>query len=309
MPPFQGLPRLGPLPSVQPPETPANPIVPAEPMSLLNLIARAVTDPSIGADKTRAIIDMQREVMFESERRELNRAMSEVQSEIRAIVTSGKNPTFGSAYATLEDLDREARPIYAPRGISIRYGSALTDKTIPAPPAGWLRVVLMLSRDGYSEEHHLDSPIDNVGSKGRANKTPVQAIGSTITYLRRYLLKMVLNLVDKNDPLDDDGEATRGTSHFPHPTVTHPAVTPRPPHPPVDTTDRPRRRISDWLDELAVELQGCEWSEEVDTLLTRPDIRAVEPILVNGAREQYEAMKQDAYDRVHRQERELRGDA
>jgi hypothetical protein len=37
----------------------------------------------------------------------------------------------------------------------------------------------------------------------------VQAVGSTITYLRRYLMQMGLNLVPENDPTDDDGEGTR----------------------------------------------------------------------------------------------------
>lgn len=39
--------------------------------------------------------------------------------------------------------------------------------------------------------------------------TPVQAVGSTVTYLRRYLSAMVFNVVLADD--DDDGEATRRT--------------------------------------------------------------------------------------------------
>ncbi len=49
------------------------------------------------------------------------------------------------------------------------------------------------------------------GNQGKTNKTGIQAVGSSVSYLRRYLLTMAFNIVLADDP-DDDGEAVRRTS-------------------------------------------------------------------------------------------------
>jgi hypothetical protein len=64
---------------------------------------------------------------------------------------------------------------------------------------------------GYEEPPiALDSPLDVAGSQGKTNKTGIQAVGSSVSYLRRYLLTMAFNIVLADD--DDDGEAQRGTA-------------------------------------------------------------------------------------------------
>jgi len=171
---------------------------------LMGFIERASKDPEFDVNKFRELLVMYREERDRAKKEAFNAAMAEVQAEIGKIERSGRNPTFNNPYAKLEDLDAAARPIYAPRGFNIRYGSAAATRP------GWQRITLTIShRDGYSEEHYLDGPPDIQENTSARSRTPIQAIGSTVTYLRRYLLQMVLNLVPANDPADDDGEASR----------------------------------------------------------------------------------------------------
>ena len=138
---------------------------------------------------------------------EFNSAIHGLQEEVYEIATTGANPTFRSAYATLHDLLKYTREVRGKYGITVRFGSTL-QKTEPVPPLreGWQRVVLIIGHtSGHWEEHYLDGPpdLDRAGGRGR---TPVQTIGSTTTYLRRYLFMMALNIVPGGDPTDDDGE-------------------------------------------------------------------------------------------------------
>lgn len=184
---------------------------------LMSFLERAARDPEFDLVKFEAMLRLQREAEREQAQRAFNAAMAEVQNEIGDIKRGGKNPVFTNPYAKLEDLDRAARPIYTGKGFSVRYGSAFSNPgAMPPPRQGDLRVVLIISHaGGYTEEHHLDGPVDSqTASRGPA-RTPIQAVGSTVTYLRRYLLQMVLNLVPAGDPADDDGEASRRRGNGP----------------------------------------------------------------------------------------------
>ena len=169
---------------------------------LLNFIERASRDPEFDVAKFGELLRMQREVTHEQARREFNQAMAAAQAEMLPVIRDATNTHIGSKYAKLETIDRDMRPIYTRHGFSVRFGSA------PSPTEGWLRIICTVSHvGGYSEVNHLDAPPDASGSRGSANKTAVQAVGSAVTYLRRYLLTMVFNIVLADD--DDDGEATR----------------------------------------------------------------------------------------------------
>jgi hypothetical protein len=173
------------------------------PNAMQSFIERASRDDSFNLDKFRELLVMQREENQLRARHEFNAAMAAVQSELQTIVRDRENTHTRSRYATLQTIDAAARPVYTRHGFSVRFGTAA------APWEGWVRVTCELAHvGGYSEQHHLDGPLDAAGSQGKSNKTAIQAIGSTISYLRRYLLLLVLNLVTVDDD-DDDGEASR----------------------------------------------------------------------------------------------------
>lgn len=241
--------------------------VPALPSAgLLGFIERASRDPEFDIAKFGALLD-RHEAMVERQKKDaFNRDMAGVQGEIGTILRSGKNPTFNNPYAKLEDLDRQARPIYSAHGFSVRYGSA------QPPREGWLRVTLTIAhRDGYSEEHYLDGPIDSQSSE-RQRRTAIQAVGSTVTYLRRYLLQMVLNLVPGNNPEDDDGENQRRRTKIDPPEPGEDARDAINRELPLQGQDDPIARQERWLDDLEVRLQGCTTREDYDLIAQSRDV-------------------------------------
>lgn len=168
-------------------------------------IIRAARDESIDIAKLQALLDMQRRVEQDRSIRMFNTAMAGAQAEMLPVARDAVNTHTKSRYARLATIDAQMRPIYTHHGFSVRYGSQ------PCPREGWSRITITVAHSGgHWEENYLDAPPDSEGQKGTANKTAIQGIGSSVSYLRRYLLCMAFNIVlsDDIDP-DDDGNSGR----------------------------------------------------------------------------------------------------
>ena len=231
-----------------------NEITPAN-GALMSFIERAAKDPEFDVGKFGELLRLQRDVGHDQARRAFNAGMADAQSEMLPVVRDAKNSHLGNKYAKLETIDAAMRPIYTRHGFSVRFGSA------PAPTEGYIRITCTVAHSGgYFEENYLDAPIANTGSQGgRTATTGVQAIGSAVTYLRRYLLGMVFNIVLADE--DDDGEGVRRTPAA--------AATPRAPRraDPVvyDTAPDPLNEPDgrQWLLNLDVALANAQSQDEV----------------------------------------------
>lgn len=122
-------------------------------------------------------------------RKAFDAAISNAKGEIPTI---GKNRTGhnDTRYADFAAYAAVIDPIIARHGLSYRFRTTQNER---------ISVTCILShRDGHSEENTLSGPSDKTGSKN-----DIQAIGSTLTYLQRYLLVQALGLAASND---DDGK-------------------------------------------------------------------------------------------------------
>ena len=182
-----------------------NEITPAN-GALMSFIERAAKDESFDVAKFETLLRVRRDEAHDQSRRVFNAAMAACQSEMEPVLRGSTNPDVRSKYAKLEAIDQQMRPVYTRHGFSVRFGSA------PPPQPGWMRITCTVAHDGgYFEENYLDSPVTTQGSQGgRIAMTPVQAVGSVVTYLRRYLLGMVFNIVQADVVGEDnDGEGQR----------------------------------------------------------------------------------------------------
>ena len=181
--------------------------------SLLQQIERLIRS-DIDPAKIQSVLDLYNQERDRAQTEAFNRDLAALQGEVFAVAAKGTNPTFRSAYPKMETLVAETREYLNRHGISIRFGMTLQKTEAPPPEKGMVRVVEIVShRDGHWEEHYIDAPPDMPipGRSGReAPRTPIQSVGSTITYLKRYMYQMTLNLVTGVDPHDNDGEGHRG---------------------------------------------------------------------------------------------------
>lgn len=169
--------------------------------SLLNFVARAMSDPSINVDKLQMLLTMQREIVADDARLQFNRAMSAAQAEMQPVVRDASNDQTRSKYARLETIDAAVRSIYTGHGFCLEYNS----EAIEGPNE---RIVCEVSHTaGHTKRFQLEAAPDMAGPQGKANKTALHGLGSTVSYLRRYLLCMAFNIVLTND--DNDGQRQR----------------------------------------------------------------------------------------------------
>lgn len=177
--------------------------------ALLNFIAAAARDPSVDVTKFESLLRMQREILADEARQTFGRAMAAVQAEMRPIVRDAENKQTNSRYAKLESIDAIIRPIYAGNGFSLSFDSP------PATPPN-IKITCEVSHiGGHSKTYTLESGLDIVGAKGVVNKTALHGLGSTISYMQRYLTRMIFNVVLTDE--DDDGNGG-GSPFVPHPT-------------------------------------------------------------------------------------------
>lgn len=118
----------------------------------------------------------------------LYKALAAAGAELRNPLNDGINPAFkGSRYATLGAVTSTVRPVLAKHGLSVL-------QFIETPEPGRVTVRTRLAH--ASGEFVEASTTSSAGSN-------IQHLGGAITYLRRYTLCGILNIVGDDD---DDAE-------------------------------------------------------------------------------------------------------
>lgn len=158
-------------------------------ITFLTVIERAAADPNVDIEKMQQMLDMQERIMNKNAAIAFNQAMARLQPQLPVIEKSSK--AHNSKYAKYEHIDAKVRPLYSKEGFSISFDSKRNGDQVTY--YGHLNHV-----DGHSSSAGMVLPADDSGKKNA-----IQAIGSTTSYAKRYLLCMLLNIVTVDE--DDDG--------------------------------------------------------------------------------------------------------
>lgn len=185
--------------------TSLEPIKPAELESLgdapsmLEVIARAASDPRVDVSKMEALLRMQERVQAKQAEMAFSQAMARLQPKLPRIEKHGRvivSNVTRSTYAKIEDIDAMIRPLYSEEGFSISWN------TRPANGPSTTVVGVLRHTGGHSEPYEITLANDVSGSK---NAT--QGSGSTFQYGKRYLLCGMFNLITIDEDNDGNGDA------------------------------------------------------------------------------------------------------
>lgn len=172
-----------------------------EQVSMLSVIQRAASDPSVDIDKLERLIAVKERMDAKEAETAFNIALAKVQAETGRVAADKRNDQTKSWYATYAALDRALRPIYTAEGFSLSFSTEEVGE-------GNVGMVCYVSHSaGHTRTYRATVPSDGKGAKGGDVMTKTHAFGSGTSYGMRYLLKMIFNVAIGDDPDDDDGNA------------------------------------------------------------------------------------------------------
>lgn len=167
------------------------PALSSESQAVLSMIERVVLNPEADMDKLDKMLDMQERILNRNAKQAYTADLAAMQAELPLVAKRGTGHN-NAKFAKLEDINEAIRPTLQ------KYGFAVTFR-VKQNDARLLVVAILSHRDGHSEETELVLPLDTSG-----NKNGVQAIGSTVSYGKRYALCALLN-ISTGDDTDGDG--------------------------------------------------------------------------------------------------------
>jgi ERF superfamily len=179
----------------------------ASPSAVLALIERVALDPRADAEKLERVMAMYERLQAKEAEFAYNAAKGRILKKLARVkivktrsalceIASGKRQKSGYEafkYAPLEEIDKHLRPLLAEEEMDLSYSDE------PQQGGGLLiRGRLKHLPSGHYEDSFMPAPPDTSGGK-----SDVQAVGSTNSFLRRYVACNIFNIVVVGD--DDDG--------------------------------------------------------------------------------------------------------
>lgn len=157
----------------------------ATPATLL----QTAVEQNADLDKLERLMDLQDRWNADQAKNAYSQALAKFQSELGPIIKTRQ--AHNSKYADLDDIAQAIRPILDKNGLSYTFEQ-------DQDQSGLKVTCVVRHSAGHSESNSLSAPNDTSGGKNQ-----IQAIASTVTYLRRYTLTGALGITTGNE--DSDG--------------------------------------------------------------------------------------------------------
>lgn len=169
-----------------------------EPQNIMAVIARAAADPACDVSKMQALLNMKMQMEARDAEVEFNAALARLMPKLPRIEKDGiikdRGAAVRSKYARYETIDLIIRPLLADEGFSISFD---VDDSAP----GYAKVTGTLShRMGHSRQSKITVPTASQVITG------AQAVGSAVSFAKRYIVVNLLNIVTVGTDNDGQGD-------------------------------------------------------------------------------------------------------
>jgi hypothetical protein len=231
--------------------------------NMLSIIAQAAADPRVDVIKMTALLDLQEKLLNREAQREFNQALARMNIEDLRVLKNGIVHVPGKVsykFAKWEDMDRVIRPLMQREGFTLSFDTTTT------ATGGLVVIGELLHEGGHSRTARIPLALDT--GPGR---NALQAMGSTVSYGKRYVTEMLLNIVREDE--DDDGvSGAPPPPPAPPPRYTAPARPEPAAAPAAAATTKRGRTAREWLDNLALNLSAAQTQADVDAIATSEDV-------------------------------------
>lgn len=239
--------------------------------NMLSIIAQAAADPRVDVIKMTALLDLQEKLLNREAQSEFNRALARMNTDDLRVTKNGTvslgpgKPAY--KFAKWEDMDRVIRPLMQDNGFTLSFDTTTT------ATGGLVVIGELLHEGGHSRTARIPLALDT--GPGR---NALQAMGSTVSYGKRYVTEMLLNIVREDE--DDDGVG--GAAPPPPPRYT----------PPPAQTPAPAQSVRDMVRERLAE---CESAADVIAVGELPQVKRAEAKAPPKVWEEIKDMMADRY--------------
>lgn len=156
-------------------------------------LAKMAIEKGLQINELRAILDLQKEWESRVSLREFNEAIAKFQALVKPVSRSsavkyqGKGGTVNFKFAGLSEILPAITPVLSECGLSVRWKNEDVNNQ--------LKITCIVSHvGGHSESCSMMGEPDVSGGKNN-----IQAKGSTMTYLQRYTLNLLLAISTEED--------------------------------------------------------------------------------------------------------------
>lgn len=160
----------------------------------MGIISQMVTSGSMDVETVKGLLDIQKNYELQESIKSFNRDFAMMRSEMPIFKREKK--AYTTTYTPLEDIMKLAQPVMSKYGFSASFSTNQIDTKSVSVSCD------IMHRDGHSKSTSLIVPVEVV-TKGMNS---MQALGSAITYGKRYTLSGLLNIVTADDQ-DNNGFA------------------------------------------------------------------------------------------------------
>ena len=161
-----------------------------------DVLMQVLKDKNIPADKLQIVLQMQREILADRRREAFETAFVAMHAKMPRVNKDGfvdLGDGKGYKFARWEDMDEAIRPVLEQHGFALRFTQVNGESGLVTVRGELVHI------DGHAVASERAVPPD-VG-RGR---NQLQAIGSAISYAKRYLAEGLCNIVRQGQ--DDDGK-------------------------------------------------------------------------------------------------------